>query len=44
MEIEGEIQIDSFFLSNDYDDYTPPIEIDNEDTEDNPYGIFGKKD
>ena len=42
MEIEGEIQIDSFLLNHDYDEQIEDDIINDE--EDDIYGIFGKQD
>ena len=43
MEIEGEIQIDSFLLNHDYDEQIEDKIID-DDEENDVYGIFGKQD
>lgn len=39
---DDEIRIDSYLLNHDYDEQ--PIPQDDEDYEDDPYGIFGKQD
>lgn len=36
------IRIDSYLLNHDYDEQ--PVSQDDEDYEDDPYGIFGKQD
>ena len=38
---DDEIRIDSYFLNHDYDEQPVPQD---EDYEDDPYGIFGKQD